>query len=77
MEKMIKDKHGHEHRIGLYCYPVNGKVSVWINNVEHHLKVYYRPERTWDDHMGNTPCGDYVTIPLSDGERKRIYLKYR
>ena len=37
------------------------------------LSVYWRPERTWDDHMGNTPCGYYVIVPLPTGERKRVY----
>lgn len=38
-------------------------------------KVYYRPERTWDDHCGNTPCGYYVIVKLpTTGERKRVYM---
>ena len=38
-----------------------------------HLSVYWRSARTWDDHMGNTPCGYYVIVPLPTGERKRVY----
>ena len=41
---------------------------------EHYLQVYYRHERTLDDHMGNTPCGYYVNVPLPTGETKRIYM---
>ena len=40
----------------------------------HTLKMYYRHERTWDDHMGNTPCGYYAIVPIGYGERKRVYL---
>lgn len=40
---------------------------------EHKLKMHYRHERTWDDHMGNTPCGYYAIVPIGK-ERKRIYL---
>lgn len=46
-----------------------GKVEldVWKNgnyHGYHYLKAYYRPERTLDDHMGNTPCGYYVNVPV-------------
>ena len=47
---------------------------VLINNSEHVLKMYFRHERTWDDHMGNTPCGYYVNLPLPNGTTKRAYL---
>lgn len=40
----------------------------------HRLKMYYRHERTWDDHMGNTPCGYYANVPLNKHETKRVYL---
>lgn len=57
----------------------NGKVivSVWdtYHCFEHYLKVHYRPERTWDDHMGNTPCGYYVNLPLPYTKKtKRFYI---
>ena len=56
----------------------DGKTYVYIENEwyykELHLSVYYRPERTWDDHMGNTPCGYYCIVPFPTGERKRIYM---
>ena len=38
------------------------------------LSVYYRQERTWNDHMGNTPCGYYVIVPFPNGEKKRVYM---
>lgn len=62
-------------------YIENGKVTVYVWNMwhcsEHHLKVYYRHERTWDDHMGNTECGYYVNLPLPFccGTR-RYYLEF-
>ena len=39
----------------------------------HELTMYYRQERTWDDHMGNTPCGYYVNVPIR-GSKRRVYL---
>ena len=37
-------------------------------------KIHYREERTWDDHMGNTPCGNYFIARFNNGSTKRIYL---
>ena len=63
------------NRIEAYGYDdITGKVYVLINNQEHRLKVKYRPERTWNDHMGNTPCGYYVTLPMPGGSHRRAYL---
>ena len=61
-----------------HSYIEDGKVylSIWdecYGYSEHHLKAYYRSERTWDDHMGNTPCGYYVQLPIH-GTKKRVYL---
>lgn len=69
----IKDNNGFTHRVECDEYVENETIGVWINNVYHRLKAYYRNERTWDDHMGNTPCGYYVIAPLFK-QRKRIYL---
>lgn len=52
----------------------DNKVYVLINNKEHVLKQYFRYYRTWDDHMGNTPCGTYVNLPLPFGKKVRAYL---
>lgn len=55
--------------------PDNIQAFVCIDNwFFHWLKVYFRHERTWDDHMGNTPCGSYVNAPFPGGKRRRIYL---
>ena len=52
-----------------------GTTTVCINNfIFKELSVYYRPERTWDDHMGNTPCGYFCVVPFPNGERKRVYM---
>ena len=64
--------YGH-HRIELIGTEEE-KAYILINDTEHALKIYYRPERTWDDHMGNTPCGSYVNLPFPDGTKKRAYL---
>lgn len=43
----------------------------------HALKMYYRQERTWNDHLGNTESGYYVNIvfPYGIGKR-RIYVLF-
>lgn len=60
------------------CYIEGGKTYAFVETKwsfkEHHLKVYYRHERTWDDHMGNTPCGYYCNVPMPDGRKRRVYL---
>lgn len=75
MDRFIKDKHGITRRIGLYCHIEDGKVIVYVDSVAHSLKAYYRAERTLDDHMGNTPCGYFVNVPLTKNETKRVYLQ--
>lgn len=49
----------------------SGDHYYWLGT--HYLKTYYRHERTWDDHMGNTPCGYFVNVPLL-GKTKRVYV---
>ena len=61
------------HRIELIGTDA-GKAYILINDTEHELKMYFRNERTWNDHMGNTPCGYYVNLPFPDGTKKRAYL---
>ena len=41
---------------------------------ERKAKLQYRHERTWDDHMGNTPCGYYFTAIWPDHSKQRVYL---
>ncbi len=71
-----------EFKVETLSYIENEKVYVsvwntWWSKV-HHLKVHYRPERTWNDHMGNTPCGYYVNLPLPFGcGKRRYYLEWR
>ena len=59
----------------------NGKTGVYVHEKDsifgyeyHTLTAYYRHERTWDDHMGNTPCGYYCIVPFPNGERHRVYI---
>ena len=54
--------------------PKTEVATVEIDGIVHTLKVYYRHERTWDDHLGNTPSGYFVNAPLKNGKKKRIYL---
>ena len=59
----------------------NGKAFVTVWNTwyykNHTLKMYYRHERTWNDHLGNTESGYYVNInfPYGIGKR-RIYVLF-
>lgn len=72
--KYVKDKNGKTH-IFDFCEVIDrGKTGYYVDNKYHRTKVYYRPERTWDDHMGNTPCGYYVIAPITRTERKRVYI---
>lgn len=59
--------------IGISCND-STKYMVLVNDTIHELKMHYRPERALDDHMGNTPCGYYVNLPLLNGSKKRAYL---
>ena len=73
----VKDKRGVTHKIDFFTYiDKEGYVEMYVDNVYHRLKTYFRYERTWDDHMGNTPCGYYCNVPLTKGERKRVYIKW-
>lgn len=76
----IKTKDGKTHTIEEYGFDKTTATICLDNWKVVTLKRYYRHERTWDDHMGNTPCGDYVivAIPISNGkkERKRVYLNF-
>jgi len=74
MKKYIKDSTGETHKIDFYCHIEDGKTWVMIDDRKDcHLKVYYRPERTWNDHMGNTECGYYCIVPIGN-ERRRVYM---
>lgn len=44
---------------------------------EHKLKMHYRQERTWDDHLGNTESGYYVNIKFPYGYgTHRVYCLF-
>ena len=74
MVKYITDGNGNRHKVDFFCGIEDGKTYVSIDNGNaRRLKVYYRPERTWNDHMGNTPCGYYCNIPLGN-KTKRVYM---
>ena len=54
----------------------NDVTNVYVDNCHMHtLRVYYRHEKTLDDHMGNTPCGYYCNVPIA-GKRYRIYKEH-
>ena len=79
MKHYIKNKNGYTHTVEEIGWD-DGKVMLLIDNYKVvNLKMYYRHERTWDDHMGNTPCGYYAIVPIPCGlnrtERRRIYLR--
>lgn len=79
MIKYVKDRDGKTHKIDFFCVIENGKTYLYVDNYKMcHLKVYYRHERTWDDHMGNTPCGYYCNVPIVNHfgkpEYKRVYM---
>ena len=70
----INDKAGNRHTIEEYGWE-NGKVTLLIDNYKFvNLKMYFRHERTLDDHMGNTPSGYYAIVPINKTERRRVYL---
>ena len=78
------ESNGRKFCIDFYCVIEGGKTTAAIYEItkngsniwfrDRHLSVYYRHERTLDDHMGNTPCGYFVNFPLPTGERKRVYM---
>ena len=74
MKKYIHDRYGKTHVIDFFEIIAEGKTGYYIDNIYHKTKVYYRPEKTWNDHLGNTPCGYYVIATLPTGEKKRVYL---
>ena len=81
----VTAKDGRTHKIDFFCVAWEGeKTTYYVDNVLRQSKVYYRPEKTLDDHMGNTPCGLYTIVPLRyfDGEqmrtqRKRVYIFWK
>lgn len=67
---------GVRYKFDFCCYPEGDKITYFIEQPfykEVTSKLYYRPEKTWDDHMGNTECGYYVIANLS-GHKHRVYI---
>lgn len=77
-KKYITDTNGEKYVVDFYCVIDNGKIEYSVKSKYgykcHNTKVYYRHERTWNDHMGNTPCGYYTNVPLGNGKTKRVYI---
>ena len=77
MKHYLKDRNENEIEIEELGWE-NGKIYLSIfdgwNYRTVNLKMYYRPERTWDDHLGNTPCGYYANVPITRKQKKRVYL---
>ena len=87
MVKYITDRLGNRYEIDFFCFIDKSNANknrdgttfveiknMWSTEIKE-LSVYFRHERTWDDHMGNTPSGYYCIIPLLNGERKRVYIQ--
>ena len=72
--KYFKDNSGNTHSVETYGWTNNTSATICIDNsIVKTLKMYYRHERTWDDHIGNTPCGYYVIVPYNK-EKHRVYI---
>jgi len=72
MAKITKDFNGTKHTIEGIGWN-EGKAYIIVDGyMDKALTMYYRHERTWDDHMGNTPCGYYINVRLN-GHQRRVY----
>lgn len=71
----VKDPAGKTHTIDEYGWG-NGKVTLCIDNSDViEVKMYFKECRTWDEYMGNKPCGYYALVPIPNCKsRRRIYL---
>lgn len=76
--KYVKDKNSRTHKIDFFeAIERKGNkqyIGYYVDNCYHRTQVYFRHERTWDDHMGNTPCGYYTNVPITRSETKRVYI---
>ena len=86
----IRDRFGKPVHIDFFeVIGEDGKIGYYVNNAYHRTKVHFRPERTWDDHMGNTPCGYYTVVSIPHAhwnpygeldiryERRRVYIHHK
>lgn len=77
--KRVQANNGRTYNVDFFETIQDGKTGYYVfsnmwDYTYHKTRVYYRPEKTLDDHMGNTPCGYYVIAPLPTGEKKRVYI---
>ena len=66
MAHYITDRNGTRHKIEENGWDETHAYIYLDNYKPMRLKMYYRHERTWDDHMGNTPCGYYINVPETE-----------
>lgn len=67
---------GIKYQFDFCCSPEGERITWFIDSPifeEHTTKLYYRHERTWNDHMGNTECGYYIIANLN-GHKHRVYI---
>ena len=70
--KITKDFKGTKHTIEGIGWE-NGYAEIIIDGyLVKRLKMHFRHEKTWDDHMGNTYCGYYIDVPIK-GVKRRVY----
>ena len=67
------------YKRGIHSIDVNGTNNGYAYYIldgwkEKKAKLYYRPFRTLDDHMGNTPAGLYFIARLPGKRTMRVYL---
>lgn len=74
MNHFLTDRNGVRHEIEEWGWE-EGKVCLCLDKWKvMNLKLYYREPRTWDEYMGNKPCGYYAVVPITKKERRRVYL---
>lgn len=68
------ERNGTRHTVEC-CGDLDGKAYYIVDGTTpKEAKLHYRHERTWDDHMGNTPCGLYFVAQLPGRTSARCYL---
>ena len=66
-------------RVENYNIDVYGNDSKYVyycsdGFTERKARLGFRDEKTWNDHMGNTPCGYFFQCILPNGRKRRVYL---
>lgn len=70
--KTTKDFNGVKHTIEGIGWEDDYAEVIIDGYLVKRIKMGYRHERTWDDHMGNTYCGYYIDVKLK-GCKRRVY----